>query len=74
VGTVYYYCAQVTVRPPTFAIFCNDPSLFGGAYRRYLEQVRRMGTVLLCHCISAMHCALQLQLALLSPSLDCLPL
>ena len=33
------YCAQVTVRPPTIAIFCNDPSLFGNTYRRYLEQV-----------------------------------
>jgi len=33
-----YYGAQVTVRPPTIAIFCNDPDLFGNTYRRYLEQ------------------------------------
>jgi len=33
-----YYCAQVTARPPTIAIFCNDPGLFGETYRRYLEQ------------------------------------
>ena len=29
----------MTVRPPTIAIFCNDPALFGNTYRRYLEQV-----------------------------------
>lgn len=33
-----YYCAQVTIRPPTIAVFCNDPELFGNTYRRYLEQ------------------------------------
>lgn len=33
-----YYCAQVSTRPPTIAIFCNDPALFGETYRRYLEQ------------------------------------
>jgi len=32
-----YYCAQVTIQPPTIAIFCNDPELFSGTYRRYLE-------------------------------------
>ena len=35
-GTVYY-CAQVSVAPPTLVIFCNDPDLFGNSYRRYLE-------------------------------------
>lgn len=33
-----YYCAQVTAQPPTIAIFCNDPELFGSTYRRYLER------------------------------------
>jgi len=32
-----YYCAQVAKQPPTIAIFCNDPELFTGTYRRYLE-------------------------------------
>jgi len=33
-----YYCAQVSTRPPTIVIFCNDPTLFGSSYRRYLER------------------------------------
>ena len=33
-----YYCAQVAASPPTVVIFCNDPSLFGDTYRRYLER------------------------------------
>ena len=33
-----YYCAQVSVMPPTIAIFCNDPALFSDTYRRYLER------------------------------------
>ena len=36
-----FYCAQVSVKPPTTAIFCNDPSLFNEAYRTYLEQALR---------------------------------
>ena len=27
----------MAAQPPTIAIFCNDPSLFGETYRRYLE-------------------------------------
>ena len=33
-----YYCAQVAAKPPTVAIFCNDPGLFGSTYQRYLER------------------------------------
>jgi len=32
-----YYGTQVTARPPTFALFVNDPKLFGDGYRRYIE-------------------------------------
>ena len=32
-----YYGTQVTTRPPTFALFVNDPKLFGESYRRYIE-------------------------------------
>ena len=32
-----YYGTQVTARPPTFALFVNDPKLFGDSYRRYIE-------------------------------------
>ncbi|MEM9002625.1 MAG: ribosome biogenesis GTPase Der [Cyanobacteria bacterium P01_F01_bin.86] len=32
-----YYGTQVTARPPTFALFVNDPKLFGDNYRRYIE-------------------------------------
>uniref|UniRef100_A0A7S4FA39 GTPase Der n=1 Tax=Chrysotila carterae TaxID=13221 RepID=A0A7S4FA39_CHRCT len=39
-GSVYY-CAQVSTRPPTIVIFCNDPDLFGQSYRRYLESQLR---------------------------------
>lgn len=31
-----YYGTQVTTRPPTFALFVNDPKLFGESYRRYI--------------------------------------
>lgn len=31
-----YYGTQVTARPPTFALFVNDPKLFGESYRRYI--------------------------------------
>ncbi|CAM9632895.1 unnamed protein product [Chrysoparadoxa australica] len=33
-----YYCNQVSSKPPTFAIFCNNPKLFSDNYRRYLER------------------------------------
>ena len=37
-----YYCAQVSSKPPTTAIFCNDPDLFSNNYRRFLEtQLRK---------------------------------
>ena len=37
-----YYCAQVSAKPPTTAIFCNDPDLFSNNYRRFLEtQLRK---------------------------------
>lgn len=32
-----YYCTQVSTRPPTIAMFVNDPHLFRDNYRRYLE-------------------------------------
>lgn len=37
-----YYCTQVASRPPTVAMFVNDPSLFHDNYRRYMEgQLRK---------------------------------
>ncbi|MEL7504900.1 MAG: ribosome biogenesis GTPase Der [Cyanobacteria bacterium J06554_6] len=33
-----YYGTQVTSRPPSFALFVNDPKLFGDSYRRYIER------------------------------------
>jgi len=32
-----YYCTQVSVQPPTVAVFVNDPRLFTDNYRRYME-------------------------------------
>ena len=32
-----YYITQVSVRPPTFVIFCNEAKLFHFSYRRYIE-------------------------------------
>jgi len=32
-----FYATQVAVAPPTFVIFCNDPSLIHFSYKRYLE-------------------------------------
>lgn len=32
-----YYCTQVGSRPPTIAMFVNDPRLFHDNYRRYME-------------------------------------
>eukprot|EP00177_Eucheuma_denticulatum_P007375 GFKZ01013420.1.p1 GENE.GFKZ01013420.1~~GFKZ01013420.1.p1 ORF type:complete len:568 (+),score=65.58 GFKZ01013420.1:127-1704(+) len=31
-----YYCTQVSTRPPTIAMFVNDPKLFRDNYRRYI--------------------------------------
>jgi len=33
-----YYGTQVSSRPPTIALFVNDPKLFGDNYRRYIER------------------------------------
>jgi len=36
-----YYATQVSTRPPTFALFCNDPELCHFSYQRYLiNQIR----------------------------------
>lgn len=32
-----YYCTQVAARPPTIAMFVNEPRLFHDNYRRYME-------------------------------------
>jgi GTP-binding protein len=31
-----YYSTQVSTRPPTFALFCNDPEIMHFSYQRYL--------------------------------------
>ncbi|KAL7566661.1 hypothetical protein ACA910_017727 [Epithemia clementina (nom. ined.)] len=33
-----YYCNQVSTRPPTIVVFCNDPGLLPDNYRRYLDR------------------------------------
>ena len=33
-----YYCNQVSTRPPTIVVFCNDPKLVSDKYRRYLDR------------------------------------
>lgn len=33
-----YYGTQVSTRPPTIALFVNDPELFNDNYRRYVER------------------------------------
>jgi len=33
-----YYCNQVSTRPPTVVVFCNDPKLVNDNYRRYLDR------------------------------------
>ncbi len=33
-----YYGTQVSTRPPTIALFVNDPELFNDNYRRYIER------------------------------------
>lgn len=36
-----YYSTQVRTRPPSFALFCNDPDLVHFSYLRYLERKLR---------------------------------
>ena len=37
-----YYATQVSVKPPTFALFVNEPSIMHFSYKRYLEnQIRK---------------------------------
>lgn len=36
-----YYMTQVSVKPPTFVIFCNEKELFHFSYRRYIENQLR---------------------------------
>ena len=33
-----YYGTQAGARPPTFVLFCNDPSLFSEDYRKFIER------------------------------------
>ncbi|MGL5082369.1 MAG: ribosome biogenesis GTPase Der, partial [Microcoleaceae cyanobacterium] len=32
-----YYGTQVSIQPPTFVLFVNDPKRFNENYRRYIE-------------------------------------
>ena len=37
-----YYATQVSTRPPTFVVFCNNAKLFHFSYQRYIEnQIRK---------------------------------
>ena len=36
-----FFAAQVSVRPPTIVLFCNDPKVIGKPYQRYLLRVMR---------------------------------
>jgi GTP-binding protein len=36
-----YYTTQVSVSPPTFVLFVNDPKLFDSDYERYLSNQLR---------------------------------
>ena len=36
-----YYMTQVSTKPPTFVIFCNDAELFHFSYQRYIENKLR---------------------------------
>lgn len=33
-----YYGTQAGIKPPTFVLFCNDPTLFGDDYKKYMER------------------------------------
>ncbi len=36
-----YYATQVSIRPPTFIVFCNSVKLFHFSYKRYIENQLR---------------------------------
>ncbi|MGN1128045.1 MAG: ribosome biogenesis GTPase Der [Candidatus Flemingiibacterium sp.] len=36
-----YYMTQISAKPPTFVIFCNDAELFHFSYQRYIENQLR---------------------------------
>ena len=37
-----YYATQVSIRPPTYVVFCNNAKLFHFSYQRYIEnQIRK---------------------------------
>ena len=36
-----FYMTQVSVKPPTFVLFCNDSELFHFSYQRYIENQLR---------------------------------
>ena len=36
-----YYATQVSVKPPTFVLFVNEPELMHFSYKRYLENYLR---------------------------------
>ena len=36
-----YYCSQVSVAPPTFVLFVNDPELLHFSYKRFIENKLR---------------------------------
>ena len=36
-----YYATQVSIRPPTFVVFCNSVKLFHFSYQRYIENQLR---------------------------------
>ena len=38
-----YYGTQVSIKPPSFTLFVNEPKLFGDSYRRYVERHLREG-------------------------------
>ena len=38
----FYYCAQASVRPPTFVFFCNQPRAISDSYKRYLVNQLRI--------------------------------
>ena len=50
-----YYASQVSVAPPTFVLFVNDPELLHFSYKRFLENKLReafgfVGTPLIIKC------------------------
>jgi GTPase len=42
-----YYATQVSTKPPSFLLFCNDPELMHFSYKRYLEnQIRKQNPLI----------------------------